>query len=95
MAIGETRLKSYTFKVVLERDRWPDEPEEQAVWRAYVPLLRERGAHAWGDTPEEALENLRNAVELLLEYLKEKGEPIPEEPDQVEVSAEPRITVTL
>ncbi len=95
MAVGETQLKSYTFKVVLERDRWPDEPEEQAVWRAYVPLLKERGAHAWGDTPEEALENLRNAVELLLEYLKEKGELIPEEPDQVEVSAEPRITVTL
>jgi predicted RNase H-like HicB family nuclease len=96
MVLKERKLKSYTFKVVLEKDKWPDEPDEKAVWRAYVPLLEHRGAHAWGDTPEQALENLRNAVELLLEYMKERGEPIPEEPEtQVQVSQEPLITVTV
>ncbi len=96
MAIKEGKLKSYTFKVVLEKDKWPEEPEEKAVWRAYVPILKHQGAHAWGDTPEQALENLQNALELLLEYMREKGEPIPEEPaDQVKVSQEPLITVTV
>jgi len=25
--------KTYTFNVVLEKDKWPDEPEDKAVWR--------------------------------------------------------------
>ena len=70
-------MKSYTFKVVLEKDKWPDEPDEKAIWRAYIPALEHKGAHAWGDTQEQALENLRNAVDLLIEYMKEQGEPIP------------------
>jgi len=96
VGVKEGKLISYTFKVVLERDKWPGEPDTKGVWRAYIPLLEHRGAHAWGDTPEQALENLRNAVELLLGYMKEKGEPIPEEPEpQVQVSEEPLITVTV
>ena len=71
-------MKTYLFKVVLEKDKWSDEPEENAVWRAYLPALS--AAHAWGDTAQEALENLRNAVDLILEDLLEQGEPIPEEP---------------
>ncbi len=79
-------MKTYLFKVVLEKDKWPDEAEENAVWRAYVPALS--AAHAWGDTAQEALENLRNAVDLILEDLLEQGEPIPEEP----VVAVPKLT---
>ncbi len=86
-------ITSYTFKVVLERDKWPDEPDEKAVWRAYIPILP--AAHAWGDTPKEAMERLQNAVELLVEYMMERGEAIPQEPDQVIVSNEPLITVTI
>lgn len=71
-------MKTYLFKAVLEKDKWPDESEENAVWRAYVPALS--AAHAWGDTAQEALENLRNAVDLILEDLLEQGKPIPEEP---------------
>jgi hypothetical protein len=41
-------MKSYTFKVVLERDKWPDEPDEKAVWRAYVPCLEGKGGASWG-----------------------------------------------
>ncbi len=28
-------MKTYSFQVVLEKDKWPDEPDEDAVWRAY------------------------------------------------------------
>ena len=87
-------MKSYTFKVVLEKDKWPDEPDEKAIWRAYIPALP--AAHAWGDTQQEALENLRNAVELILEDMLEQGEPIPEElHSHVKVSNKPLITVTI
>lgn len=70
-------MKSYTFKVVLEKDKWPDEPNEAAIWRAYVP--GHQAAHAWGDTQQQALDNLRNAVELLLEDILEAGQAIPKE----------------
>lgn len=89
-------LKSYTFKVVLEKDKWPEEPDEKAVWRAYIPALESQGAASWGSTPQEALENLRNAVELLIAYLKEQGEPIPSGLNSlVSTSPEPLITVTV
>lgn len=67
-------LKTYTFKVVLEKDKWPDEPNEKAVWRASIPALEHKGAASWGYTQEEALENLQNAVDLLIEYMLKIGE---------------------
>ncbi len=95
MALKERKLKSYTFKVVLEKDKWPDEPDEKAVWRAYVPILEHKGAASWGNTPEEALQNLQEALHLLLEDMLELGEPIPESKDEVIVFDEPHVTVTL
>jgi len=59
-------MRSYTFKVVLELDKWPNQSDNEAVWRAYIPELRSRGAASWGTTQQEALENLQNAVSLLL-----------------------------
>ena len=92
--VTEGQMKSYIFKVVLEKYRWPDEPEESAMWRAYIPVLH--AAHAWGDTQKEALANLKNAVELIIEDLQERGEPIPHEPHpDVQVSDEPLLTVTV
>ena len=39
-------MKSYVFKVVIEQDKWPDEPDEKAIWRAYVPgLTIEKGSY--------------------------------------------------
>ena len=69
-------MKTYSFQVVLEKDKWPDEPDENAVWRAYVPALEHRGASSWGYTQKEALKNLQDAVDLLFEYLSEQGEEI-------------------
>jgi len=89
-------MKSYTFKVVLEKDKWPDEPDEKAIWRAYIPVLESKGAASWGNTKEEALENLKNAVDLIIEYMREVGESIPEEPrSQVKINNGPMITVTI
>lgn len=64
-------MKTYSFKVVLEKDKWPDDPDEKAVWRAYIPALEHKGAASWGYTEKEALENLKNAVDLLVEHLLE------------------------
>ena len=41
-------MKTYSFQVVLEKDKWPDEPDEKAVWRAYIPVLEHKGAASWG-----------------------------------------------
>ena len=89
-------MKTYAFKVVLEKDKWPDEPDSKAVWRAYIPALEHKGAASWGYTEKEAVENLKNAVDLLVEYLLDVGEAIPSEPrSQIQVSDVPSITVTV
>jgi predicted RNase H-like HicB family nuclease len=91
-----THTKTYAFKVVLEKDKWPDEPDEKSVWRAYIPALEHRGAASWGYTKKEALENLKNAVALLMEYMKESGESFPQKSSpQIQVSGVPLITVTV
>lgn len=72
-------MKTYTFAVGLEKDKWPDEPDEKAVWRSYIPSLEHRGAASWGYTQKEALENLEDAVKLLFECLLEHGEEMPAE----------------
>lgn len=50
------------FKVVLE-------PSEEGGYTVYVPSLR--GCISEGDTKEEALENIREAIELYLEPKEE------------------------
>lgn len=87
-------MKTYIFKVVLEKDKWPDEPDEKAIWRAYIPALQ--AAHAWGDTQQEAMENLKNAVDLIIQDFVERGEKIPEEPEQyIQTYEEPLVAVTI
>ena len=49
---------------------------EDACWIADVPDLRYCSAH--GDTPEEALAEVRVAMEGWLEVARERGMPIPE-----------------
>lgn len=101
-------MKTYAFQVVLEKDKWPDESDEKAVWRAYVPALEHKGAASWGYTQKEALKNLQNAVDLLFEHLSERGKEIDLESllvdeekspskisSQIQVSDIPLITVTV
>ncbi|MGQ9532459.1 MAG: type II toxin-antitoxin system HicB family antitoxin [Desulfotomaculales bacterium] len=52
-------------------------PEEDGRWTAEVPALP--GCVTWGNTREQALERVREAIELYLEVLAEEGKPLPED----------------
>jgi predicted RNase H-like HicB family nuclease len=58
------------FKVVLE-------PDEDGGYTVYVPILP--GCISEGDNREEALANIKEAIELYIESLEDDGEPIPSE----------------
>jgi predicted RNase H-like HicB family nuclease len=77
-------MKSYVLPVVLE----PDED----VWRAYVPELESRGAATWGKSKEEALRNLEEVLQMVMEGLLEDGEPIP---STITVSNQPTVAVNV
>ncbi len=62
-------MKSYVFRAVLE----PDADK----WRAYVPELEAKGAATWGRTKEEALRNIQDVVQMVIEDLREDGQPVP------------------
>ena len=50
-------------------------PENEGVWTVECPSLR--GCISQGQTPEIALENIREAMELWLEVALEMGDYIP------------------
>ena len=60
----------HTYTVILE-------PERDGGFHAFCPVLK--GCHTQGDTLEEALQNMREAIDLYLESLLDHGEPIPVE----------------
>jgi predicted RNase H-like HicB family nuclease len=62
--------KQYDFTVVIERD-------EDGVFIAICPALQ--GCHTAGDTEEEALELIKDAIRLHVEARLELGEPIYQE----------------
>lgn len=66
------KVKSYVFRVVIEKDAFED---GRKAYHAYCPSLK--GCGTWGYTYEEALANIREAVELYVEDLLESGEPVP------------------
>jgi predicted RNase H-like HicB family nuclease len=81
-------VKTYVFRVVLE----PDGDR----WLAYAPALKDLGGATWGDTEAEALQSIKEVVQMTVEGLVEHSEPIPEEPQSdVLVLPEPRVAVTL
>lgn len=89
-------MKSYVFKIVLEQDKWPDEPDSEAVWRAYVPGLESKGFATWGETKAEAIKNIQEVATLIIEDMIACGEPIPlEARDDVQESLEPLVSVTI
>jgi predicted RNase H-like HicB family nuclease len=77
-------MKTYVFRVVIE----PDEDR----WSAHCPALLMYGAATWGNTQEEALKRIQEAVQTVVEELLEDGESLPED---VQVSQEPLVAVTL
>lgn len=75
-------MRSYVFPIVVEQD------EEQ--WRAFVPSLEARGASTWGRTRDEALRNIQEVTQMVVEELLADGESLP--PD-IHESGEPSISV--
>ncbi len=81
-------MKTYVFRVVVE----PDEDR----WHAYCPVLEKYGAATWGYTEEQALSNIREVVEMVVEELKEEHQHIPEGPEEeVTVCSDRRVAVSL
>jgi len=54
--------------------------DEDGYWIAEVPSLP--GCFSQGDTREEAIVNIKEAIELYIEVLIDEGKPIPEDDPQ-------------
>jgi predicted RNase H-like HicB family nuclease len=81
-------MKTYTFKVVVE----PDE----GGYHAYCPALRHLGAVTQGATEEEALKNINEVVRMIMDELREDGQPVPNaSADDPEVFEGTRVAVTV
>jgi len=81
-------MKTYTFRVVME----PDADR----WHAYCPALQECGAATWGYTREEAMKNINEVVQIIIDELREDGLAIPAGPkDDVEVFSGERVAITV
>jgi predicted RNase H-like HicB family nuclease len=62
-------MQIYDFKVLLE-------PDETGGYVIVCPALP--GCYRQGDTVEEAMVNIKEAIELCLEDMRARGEPIPD-----------------
>lgn len=81
-------MKTYVFRVVVK----PDEDR----WVAFCPALERYAATTWGYTRKEALQNIQEVAEMVLQELVEEKEAIPADlPSENSISAESRVTVTI
>ncbi len=74
-------MKEYNYSIVIE----PDE----SGYHAYVPALS--GCHSFGQTIDEAKENIKDAIQLHIEAMLEDGEKVPEELEPTFIT---KLTVT-
>lgn len=77
-------MKSYVFRVVLE-------PDEDA-WRAFIPDLEARGGATWGKTKEEALRNIHEVAQMVIESMLEDGVALP---SSVTETDQPVVAITV
>lgn len=72
-------MRTYKYRIVIEQD-------EDGIYIATCPALQ--GCHSQGDTVDEAIENIKDAIRLHIEAREALGEPIPIEVrvDEVEVN---------
>ena len=82
-------MKSYVFKVVIEDDQFDD---GRPGFSVYCPSLE--GAYTWGETREQALERIQEAIKLILDELRDDGKPIPPGAAMLEVES-PAVLVTV
>ena len=64
---GSTRSRVYRFSVVIEKDK--------EGFFAFTPELQ--GCYSQGDTCEQAIENIRDAIVLHVEDRLDSGEEVP------------------
>lgn len=62
-------MKSFHIPVIVE----PDEER----WFAYIPELEEIGGATWGYTRDEALKNIQEVAQMIIEEMLEDGKPLP------------------
>ena len=77
-------MKTYIFPIVLE--------EADGAWHVFVPELESRGAATWGVTRDEALRNIQEVMQMVVEEILEDGEPLP---PSVSVSDHPAVAVSV
>jgi predicted RNase H-like HicB family nuclease len=61
-------MKEYNYTIILEK-------EDDGGYHAFAPALP--GCHVQGDTYDEAMDNIREAIRLYIESLKAHRDPIP------------------
>jgi predicted RNase H-like HicB family nuclease len=66
--LASSKSRIYRFSVVIEKDR--------DGYYAFSPELQ--GCYSQGDSYEEAMENIRDAIRLHLEDRLESGEEVPQ-----------------
>ncbi len=82
-------VKSYTFKFLIESDRFPD---GRRAYHARIPELEAAGGATWGYTKAEAIRNLQEVTRMVVEeLLKTKKASLIK---RGRISREPLVTVT-
>jgi predicted RNase H-like HicB family nuclease len=78
---------------VIEEDHFDDGGQ---AYHVYCPALKEYSASTWGYTEEEAINNIQEVIQMIIEELSEDGKPIPEMPQEdVLIFSEPRVMVKI
>ena len=78
-------MQTYLFRFEIEK-------EEDGRWSAWVDELP--GCSTWGNTREEAVHNIHDAVEAYIADMRAAGEDIPQRAPTT-VMNEPTVAVTL
>lgn len=77
-------MTTYQFRVIVEPD--------DGRWRAWCPALEAEGASTWGYTREEALQHIREVLEMVAAEFVKEGKPLPSQPDAAD---QPLVAVTV
>lgn len=73
---NNSKLLNRSFRVVVSYS------EEDKVYYATIPSLE--SCTSYGDTVEEAIANIREAAEGVIEVMQEQGWPIPDDSQTIE-----------
>lgn len=77
-------MKTYIFPIELEA--------AEGGWHVYVPELEHKGAATWGKTREEALQNIQEVMQMVVEEMLEDEESLP---PSVQVSDRAAVAISV